>query len=149
MTMVYTSTVIDAPVDKVWALVRNFDAPQQWFLRDPPMQMTIEDGAAPDQVSAVRVVSAGGEVRGKERLVAHSDLDRTFTYQFAEDIPGYDLRDYTATIRVRPITDGDRTFFEWFATFDCDEAVLEKWTHNFRDVVFTAGCASLKAHFSS
>ena len=29
------------------------------------------------------------------------------------------LTDYVATLRLTPVTDGDRTFVEWTAEFDC------------------------------
>jgi hypothetical protein len=37
------------------------------------------------------------------------------------------LTDYVATLRLTPVTDGDRCFAEWTAEFECDEAEAEGW----------------------
>jgi hypothetical protein len=35
------------------------------------------------------------------------------------DPPPFPVRNYTATIRIARIVDGNRSFVEWWATFDC------------------------------
>ena len=63
-----------------------------------------------------------GEVPGGERirqtLLALSDVERSQTYAFCGEAP-MPVRDYRATLRVVPVTDGARGFVEWSATFDC------------------------------
>jgi Polyketide cyclase / dehydrase and lipid transport len=56
--------------------------------------------------------------RIRQKLLAMSDVERSQTYEFAEarTIPG---QNYRATLRLTPVVDGDRTFVEWWATFDC------------------------------
>jgi len=74
-----------------------------------------------------------GESRTRQRLVAHSDLDRFFTYesceafQVDEDERVRTLSYYCGTLRVTPITDGDRSFAEWSAMFECSEEDAEYW----------------------
>jgi hypothetical protein len=41
------------------------------------------------------------------------------------------LRDYVATIRVTPVSDGDRAFVEWSAIFDCADEERAKWHADF------------------
>ena len=53
----------------------------------------------------------------RERLLSFSDVDRHYSYNF-ETTP-FDVLNYHATLRVTPVTDGERTFVEWWTTFDC------------------------------
>jgi len=39
------------------------------------------------------------------------------------------FHNFVATLRVTPVTDGDRAFVQWSAIFDCAEAERDKW-HN-------------------
>ena len=105
--------MIGAPVDEVWAAIRNFDAPGEFF----PFVVSspIEEDREPTAVGAVRVVTQtdGGVFR--EVLVAHSDAERSYAYTFVDSpIP---VRDHRTTLRLRPITDGDRTLAEWSSRF--------------------------------
>src|SRR5919198_6399201 len=111
MPTVVTSTVLDAPAEEVWALLRDFAAIGSWHPYLPPP--TIEDGPA-DRVGAVR---AFGDHR--ERLVALDDLERSTRIAFA-DSGGLPVRDYVSGLRVRPAADG--SVVEWSAVFDCDAA---------------------------
>lgn len=58
------------------------------------------------------------------------------------------LTDYVATLRLTPITDGNRTFAEWTAEFECDEAVAEDLVNGIGTNVFQAGFDALKRHFA-
>jgi hypothetical protein len=67
----------------------------------------------------------------RQRLLALSDSERAQTYEFCgtATLP---VTDFQATLRVTPIVDGDRTFVEWWATFDCDAARRDELTGTFR-----------------
>ena len=54
------------------------------------------------------------------------------------------LTAYIATLRLTPITDGDRTFAEWTAEFDCAEELAEELVNNIGQNVFQAGFTALK-----
>jgi hypothetical protein len=116
MVKVYTSTVIDAPAERVWATVRDFDALPAWtpFVAES----RIEGGLPSDKVGCIRNfrLKDGGVIR--ERLLALSDYDYQCTYAILESPMG--VRDYIATLKLSPVTDGNRTFAEWSAEFDCD-----------------------------
>ena len=117
MTQVYTSSVIAAPVDQVWAAIRNFNGLPDWH---PAIaESRIEGGAPADQVGCVRAfrLKDGGFIR--ERLLALSDYDYSCTYSILESPMG--VENYVATLKVTPITDGGRSFAEWSAAFDCPE----------------------------
>jgi Polyketide cyclase / dehydrase and lipid transport len=55
MPRVFVSSVVEAPAEEVWAIIRRFDAAADWlpFVRSSP----IEDGGDPTRVGCVRVVT--------------------------------------------------------------------------------------------
>ena len=143
MTEVYESTVIGAPVDRVWALVRDFNALPQWV--PGVVDSRIEGGGPADRVGCVRAfrLADGGALR--ERLLGLSDYEYRCRYAILDSpMP---LQDYTACLRLIPVTDGNRTFAEWSARFDCrpdDEAAL---IESIGQGVFRGGLASLTSRF--
>ena len=115
MPRIVRSTIIDAPVEEVWRVLRDFNAHADWHPAVAASQ--IEDGMAPDEVGAVRRfrLTDGGVLR--EQLLTLSDRDRSLSYCILDaPVP---LIGYVAQIRLRPVTDGDRTFWQWSGQFDC------------------------------
>lgn len=145
MAEAYTSTVINAPADEVWAYLRDFNGLAKWT-GGVVVECEIEDGLAGDQVGCVRsFVLADGE-HLRERLLSHSDVERTYTYNF-EKTP-FDVDNYRATLQVLPITDGDLSFVQWWTTFDADRDRIAEWQHHFSHEVFQGGLNAVKAHFA-
>ena len=75
-----------------------------------------------------------------------SDLGHHYSYSILEwPLP---VANYRATLRLRHISDGNRTFAEWSASFDPDlpekQAEAEKMIG---DGVFQGGFDALKKHF--
>ena len=68
----------------------------------------IEDGLAGDQVGAVRGIWLADGTYVSEKLVSHSDLKRSYQYDF-QSTP-FEVEDYLSTLRITPVTDGDRAF---------------------------------------
>lgn len=114
MAKVYVSDVIDAPIDRVWAVGRDFNGHGAWH----PLiaESHIEDGLPSDRVGCVRnfTLTDGGHLR--ERLLAFSDLERFFTYSIL--VSPMPIENYVATFRCTPVTEGERTFVTWTAEFD-------------------------------
>jgi hypothetical protein len=124
MRTIYRSTVFDAPVGEVWAIIRDFNGWPAWL--GVIEASVIEDGLASDTVGCVRALTVPGSV-ARERLLGLSDHEHTITYSVEEaDLP---INDYVATIRLRPVTDGGRTFAEWSGSFngpvDQESAIAE------------------------
>ena len=145
MARVYTSSVIDAAADKVWERVRDFNGLPRWHpgIRDS----RIENGEPADRVGCVRDFNLQNGDRIREKLLGLSDYDMFCTYSILESpMP---LENYIATLRLTPVTDGDRTFVEWSAEFDCAPANEEDLVNGIGGNVFQAGFDSLKRHFSS
>ena len=145
MARSYASTVVDAPADAVWALIRDFNGLPGWH---PGLvaKSRIEDGKSGDQVGGVRNFELTDGTGIRELLTAHSDSDRSYSYAFCE--PPFPVRDYLATIRVIPVTDGDRSFVDWVTTFDCELSELEHWKDFFASQVFKGGLDAIRDHFA-
>jgi hypothetical protein len=54
---------------------------------------------------------------------------------------------YVATLKLTPVTDGDRTFAEWWAEFDCPPEREATLARSIGDGVFQAALDSLKGRF--
>jgi hypothetical protein len=144
MAKSYASIVIEAPADEVWARIRDFNGLPVWH-SGLVASSEIEDGRAGDQVGCVRSFTLTDGTHLRERLLGHSDADRSYSYNF-EKTP-FDVDDYHATIRVTPVTEGDRSFVEWWTTFDCDRDRVDEWTRFFADEVFAGGLRALASHW--
>src|SRR4051812_41570166 len=143
MVDIRQSTVIDAPVEDVWRVLRDFNGHDRWH---PAIAASaIEAGAPVDMVGAVRRfrLADGGELR--EQLLSLSDDKRMLTYCLIEaPLP---LMGYVATIRLKPVTDGERTFWEWRSEFRPPEHRREELTAQVRDGVYRAGFEAIRRMF--
>ena len=141
MARSYYSTVFDRTADEVWAMARDFNGLATWF--NPPVtESRIEDGRSGDAVGCVRTFKFG-DAWISERLLAHSDLERFYTYEFVE--PPFPVSNYVATLRVTPVTDGGKAFVEWWTTFDPNDAAeYDHWVGFFAAEVFAPALASLR-----
>lgn len=113
MPRVIRSTIIDAPVDRLWAVLRDFNGHSDYH----PIvaESAIERGQPSDKVGCVRrfTLNDGGELR--EQLLSLSDLEMTMSYCLLETpIP---LFNYVAHVRLLPVTDGARSFWHWESRF--------------------------------
>ena len=140
MIKVYTSSVIDAPADRVWAHIRDFNALPSWV--PAVADSRIEGGAPADKVGCVRNFNLkdGGNLR--EQLLALSDHSRSVTYNILASPMG--VEDYVATLKLTAITDGDRTFAEWTAEFNCQPGRERELTDDIGNGVFQAAFDNLE-----
>lgn len=113
MVAVRRSTVIDAPISAVWNVLRDFNGHESWH---PAVRRSdLEDGRRTDQIGAVRNFSLESGDRIRERLLSLSDKDKRLRYCIVDsDVP---LQNYVAEIALKPVTDGNRTFWSWTSTF--------------------------------
>jgi hypothetical protein len=145
MARAYTSTVIPAPADEVWAYLRDFNGLPEWT-EGMIASSEIEEGKAGDQVGAVRSFTLPDGTHLRERLLSHSDTQRAYSYNF-EKTP-FDVDNYHATLKVTPITDGNESFVEWWTTFDCDRDKIDHWRGFFSNDIFQSALNAVKGHFS-
>jgi uncharacterized protein YndB with AHSA1/START domain len=140
MPRVYASSVIDAPAAKVWEKVRDFNALPRWHPRI--RESRIENGEPSDKVGCVRDFRLQNGDRLREKLLGLSDYDMFCTYSILESpMP---LSNYMATLRLTPISDGNRTFIEWTAEFDCAAEAAADLVDGIGGNVFQAGFDALK-----
>jgi Polyketide cyclase / dehydrase and lipid transport len=136
--------VLDAPADKVWSEVRDFNGLPRWH---PAIKDSyIEQRLPSDKVGCIRnfTLKAGGRIR--ERLLALSDFDYSVTYAILESPMG--VSNYVATLKLTPITDGNRTFAEWSAEFDCAPERAKELAQSIGQGVFQGGLEALQARLA-
>ena len=129
MVRIYVSDVIEAPIETVWAIIRDFNGMPKWhpFIKDS----LIEDGLPSDAIGCVRNfhLANGGHLR--EKLLSLSDPDHSCVYTILESpLP---VTNYVAGYRLLPITETDRTFIDWWAEFGvgpADEAQVVDQVRN-------------------
>jgi|SRR5206468_3818006 len=143
MVRVYVSTVIDADADAVWRRIRDFNGMPQWH---PGIaESRIENGEPSDKVGCVRDFRTRDGGRIRERLLALSDYEYSCSYSILESPMGVD--NYTATLKLTPVTDGERTFAEWSAEFECEPRREQELSDHIGGQVFQGGFDALKQHF--
>lgn len=139
MAKSYYSIVLAHSADGVWGTIRLFDHYSWAGVRAVTI---IEAGRAGDQVASIRRVSTDDRVI-RQILLAHSDLDRSYTYALCEPAP-FPVRNFIATIRVTPVVENGYAFVEWWATFDCRIEEYEHWTHYFAHEGFAKWLSALR-----
>ncbi len=140
MISVNRSTIIDAPVDQVWAVVRDFNGHDDWH--PAVARSEIEDGRRSDAIGAVRnfVLESGEHVR--ERLLSYSEKDHMFRYAIVEaDIP---LRNYVAEMVLKPVTDGDMTYWSWQSRFETPVGREQEFAALVAAAIYEAGFEAVR-----
>ena len=137
---VYSSDVIDAPIEKVWGIMRDFNDMPSYH---PGIHESIIEGEGPsDRVGCVRRLTLGeGFVR--ERLLCMDDGNYSFTYEIIEGtLP---VRGYVAGVRLHRVTHGNRTFAEWWADLEVVGADRDVMVEQIGNNVFAAGFQAIAA----
>ena len=110
--------MFDHPIERVWPVLRDFNSQHLAVA-----ESHIEDG-----------------LRG-EQLLALSDRDWISTYCILDStIPLYR---YVAIVRLKRVTDADRTFWHWESTFATPPGRERELTEQVGRNVYEAGFAAL------
>lgn len=142
MPKVLVSTVINAPIERVWRTASDFNGLPTWM---PGMkESTIEAGKNATEIGAVRKLAmAGTKDVLRERLEALDDKTCTITYSVVEGpLPVKNIR---TTMHLRPITDSFGTLAEWTTQFDTEPGKEAEGEQTMARV-FAAGFRGLKRH---
>jgi uncharacterized protein YndB with AHSA1/START domain len=142
MPKVLVSTVINAPIERVWRTVADYNGLPAWM---PGMRESmIEDGKKPTEVGAVRrLAMAGSKEILRERLEVFDPDNHTITYSVLQGpLPVENIR---TTLHLRPITDTYGTLGEWSTQFDTKSGEEEEG-QQFMARVFNAGFRAMKKH---
>ena len=141
MVRVRRSTVLDAPVDAVWRILRDFNGHDRWH----PIvaRSDLEDGRRTDEVGAVRSFTIVTGERVREVLLTLSDRDRHLRYAIVDsELP---LEDYVAEFFLKPVTDGNRTFWSWSSRFRTPPGEETALAELVGKEVYEAGFAGVRA----
>jgi hypothetical protein len=144
MPKVVRSTVIEAPVEAIWSVLRDFNGHDRWH--PAVAESHIERGQTSDRVGCVRRfrLQDGSELR--ERLLTLSDADMAFTYCLLETpIP---LLNYVAHVRLAPVTDADHTFWHWESRFDTPAGREAELARMVGENIYEGGFAAIREHLA-
>ena len=135
------SAVINAPVDEVWRLLRDFHD-LSWTSAIESLEPVVD--ASGDQVGAKRLLN--GAIH--ETLRSLNDLEHTFQYQIVDGpspISKDDLKFYYGTVSVLPVTDENASYVSWITRFESKD---DRVTQEFCDPFYSTFLAHLKARFA-
>ena len=145
MPKVLRSTIIDAPCERLWTVLRDFNGHESWH---PAVgSSAIERGHPPDKVGCVRKfkLKDGSELR--EQLLSLSDLEQTFSYCLLDTpVP---LFNYVAHVRLYPVTDGNRAFWQWESRFDTRSGEAEAMAAMVGNDIYAAGFEAIRQHLKA
>jgi NADPH:quinone reductase-like Zn-dependent oxidoreductase len=142
---VVRSAVIDAPIARVWEILRDFNSHDQWH--DVVDQSRIEHGEPSSRVGCVRSFTLKDGNRIREQLIGLSDSEYKSIYTILDaTVP---LRRYVATVTLRPVTDGDRTFWHWESSFETPPGQERELATMVAEGVYEAGFANLRKYLAS
>ena len=144
MAEALATTIIAAPVETVWATLRDFNGLPVW---NPGVRDSrIEDGRDADSVGCIRAIHLADGTFVRERLLELDDSRYRMRYNF--ETPAFPVENYLATLELIPVTNGDTTFVRWHARFD--EAPADRGTYGalISQAVFAGGLRALADHLA-
>ena len=142
MVKVVKSTILNASVDRVWDVVRDFNGHDRWH--PAVTESTIERGQSPAKVGCVRrfKLADGSELR--EQLLSLSDLEQAYSYCLLDTpVP---LFNYVSHVTLVPVTDGDRTFWQWESRFDTRAGEEAEMAQMVGENIYQAGFEAIRQH---
>ena len=142
---VVRSTIIDAPIERVWAVLRDFNSHDQWHAVVDASR--IEGQQRSDEVGCIRSFTLKDGNRIREQLLTLDDREHKSTYCIVEaTVP---LQRYVATLTLKPVTDGHRTFWHWEATFGTPPGRERELHDVVAQGVYEAGFENLRRHLAA
>jgi NADPH:quinone reductase-like Zn-dependent oxidoreductase len=140
MVKLRQSTIIDAPIEAVWDMIRDFNGHDRWH---PAVATSHIEGSEPSsRIGAVRNFRLQDGAMLREQLLALSDKDHSFRYCLLEaPIP---LMNYVANVRLARVTDGNATFWEWSCCFDPPPSRRDELARLVSQDIYQAGFAAIR-----
>jgi len=140
MEQAFVSTVINAPIARVWQTVGAFNGLPSWMAGMKTSE--IEEGKGERDIGAVRrLTMIGADAVLREQLLELSDEDHLIRYSVLEGpLP---VTGIVTTMRLRPITDIFGTLGEWSSEFEAEPGKEDEGVFHMTRV-FNAGWRQLK-----
>lgn len=138
----FNSTTLNAPIDQVWQVIRDFHN-MSWG--KGVITSCVPVGETPgNKVGAQRILNGAFH----ETLHSISDEDCCIVYSIddgPEPVSSESVSNYQGTIQLRPITDSGQTYCEWVSTYETDDDDL---VAGFCNPIYAALLEAMKAHFA-
>ena len=142
MVRIVKSTVLDAPIEDVWEVLRDFNGHDEWH--PAVADSKVDQGYPSDKVGCVRRFHLGDGSELREQLLTLSDADMAFSYCLLDTpIP---LLNYVAHVRLLPVTDDDHTFWHWESRFDTPKGQENTLKTMVADNIYQGGMDAVKAY---
>jgi NADPH:quinone reductase len=139
------STIIDAPIERVWSILRDFNGHAKWH--SAIKQSHIESHQRADQVGCVRSFTLHDGNHAQERLLSLDDKSYKLSYCIVRaTLP---LERYVAHIALKPVTDGRRTFWHWESTFSAPPGLEQELRELVGEHIYSAGFANFRKYLES
>ncbi|VEB96416.1 Polyketide cyclase / dehydrase and lipid transport [Cedecea lapagei] len=139
--VIFVSDVIDMDVDNVWQKLCAFDEFADFFPAGMRCRYLYQTPSGPGSVR--RIDMPEGYV--EEQLIALAEESHTLEYlMLATSLP---VGNYRAKIVLKPITQGERTFIEWRASFTADHPEPAQLAEEIREHVFITAINGMKKYF--
>ena len=141
MGKTYQTTVINAPIKKVWAKIRDFH--DLSWAPNVVTSCVAEGDKKGDQVGAQRILNDAFH----ETLVEFSEINRSFQYSIDDGPPPvskHDVKDYYGSVRLLSVTDNETCFIEWSSRWEAKGSEAEEFCH----AIYVALLADLQKSFS-
>ncbi|MFI5775597.1 SRPBCC family protein [Nocardia sp. NPDC051570] len=133
----FASSVLDAPIERVWAYFDDFNGLPAF--NPGILESRLEEGSA-RTVGAVRYLTLpDGFVR--EKLLKFEPADFELEYSILDS--SMPVRDYIAGVRLTPVTDSGKTFVQWWADYTTEGVDLRQFAPVITEQVFAAGLRTL------
>ena len=135
------SAVIDAPLDRVWSVLRDFNSHVLWH--GAIARSEIEGAQPSTRVGCVRNFALRDGNQLREQLLTLDDHAHSMSYCILDgSLP---LRRYVATLQLNRVTDGERCFWLWSSTFDSPPGREKEFALLVGDGVYQTGFDGMRA----
>lgn len=137
----YNSTTVNAPIDQVWDMIKDFH--QLDWAAPVATKVDVVGELSGTQVGARRILNDAFH----ETLLSIDDINYRFSYSI-DDGPGPVAKgvidNYVGRVELFPITDSGGTFVKWTSEFDSAD---ETQVIEFCNPIYSGLLAALKTRF--
>ena len=130
MSQITQSVTLAASADDVWEVVGDVATVHQWV---PALVATRMEGD-------VRIATFAEGTAARERIISHSDVDRTYTYTYLDG--PIQLDEYSSTLTVSPHYSGTGSLVTWTASLQATPEVVQSI-----DALYIASLTQLTEQF--
>ncbi|PVU85802.1 hypothetical protein BB559_001565 [Furculomyces boomerangus] len=115
---VIESTVIKAPIESTWAVIRDLDLSFWSVVESSTLQ-----GTSPLEIGSSRKIKFKDGTVQTVRIVEISELNRSISYELVESVPPVPFMSSVNVITVKKVTSDNTCFIEWETYFSSDGGV--------------------------